>query len=112
MSAIGTAGQTGTHLRCVSRPVPLLSLSGFGTHRDNVPQCPVPSRPHGGSRPNLPTPGHAPHNFFFASFTSRKGSNDAATTRRKWAIYDFVPRTSASHTEGICLQKTNSYGSF
>ena len=50
--------------------------------------------------------------FFFASFTSRRGPNDAATTRRKWAIYDFVPRTSASHTEGICLQKTSSYGSF
>ena len=84
------SGHTGTLSRIVpSRPVPAMVVSAK----------PAKTR-------------YTPHNFFFAYFTSRKGSNDAATTRRKWAIYDFVPRTSASHTEGICLQKTSSYGSF
>ena len=82
MLAIGTAGQTGTHLRCVSHPVPLLSLSGFGTHRDIVPHCPVPSRPGNGgvgqTRQILVHPTQLfLHTFHVAEGVERRG-NDAA----------------------------------
>ena len=111
MLAIGTAGQRDTPLGVCPVSVPATVPQWL---RDTPGHCPAMSRvrPGNGGSCRPAKTRHTPHNFFFAHFTSRRGPNDAATTRRKWAIYDFVPRTSASHTEGTYLQKHNVYGSF
>ena len=74
----GQRDRPGHTLRCVSRPVPVLFLSGFGTHRDIVPHCPGPV-PVMVASAKPPKPG-TPHTTFSSHISHRGGGR---TTRQR-----------------------------